>query len=279
MRELTSVDEVRSACADDALIMWAAQGLKPGVRAWAFGDAVAVASPALFRRDRILIFGNPDHAAALVRHALPETGPTYRVIGDESLVRDVAERLPELGAVATFDWMDTDRPIPPAAPRNMATPSPYGEPPAPPDPTAEPGEADGRRAADGVTIRWLDPAEDPQVADLLKAASPSSWAQPGLPGVNRWAGAWQDGELVAVAADAWSAPAVGLIAGVATAPAHRGRRLAEAVCRFVATDLLAAHGRVALMVDADNHPAIRVYTRLGFVRRGIAATRLGDHDG
>jgi Predicted acetyltransferase len=283
MRELRSVDEVRSACADDSLIMWAAQGLKPGVRAWAFGDAVAVASPALFRRDRILVFGNPEKAAALVRHALAECGPTYRVVGDEPLVRAVAERLPEFGAVAAFDWMDTDRPIPPAAPPHTATPAaPDGEPGAAADPkaaageAAEAGEVNGRRPAEGVTVRWLDPAEDPQVAELLKAASPSSWAWPGLPGVRRWAGAWQGGELVAVAADAWSAPTVGLIAGVATAPAHRGRRLAEAVCRFVATDLLAAHGRVALMVDADNRPAIRVYHRLGLVRRGIAAARLGD---
>ncbi|MFO7252182.1 MAG: GNAT family N-acetyltransferase [Actinomycetes bacterium] len=252
MRELTSVDEVRSASADDALIMWGAQGMKPGIRAWAAADAVAVAAPGLFRRDRIIVLGDPAPAAALVRHALAECGPTFRVLGDEHLVRALTERLPELDSYVTFDWMDTGGPIPPGP--------------------------DGAAAADGrVTVRWLAPDEDPKVADLLEVASPTSWAQPGLPGVRRWAGAWRDGELVACAADAWSAPTVGLIAGVATAPAHRGRRYAEAVCRHVATALLAAHGRVALMVDADNHAAIRVYTRLGLTRRGIAAARLADH--
>lgn len=250
MRELKSADEVRSACADDALIMWAAQGMKPGVRAWAAGNAVAVAAPDLFRRDRIIVIGDPGPAAGLVRHALAECGPTFRVVGDEPLVRELTARLPELESYVVFDWMDTDR---------LTPPGPYG--------TAA--------AADGVAVRWLDPDEDPKVANLLEVASPTSWAQPGLPGVRRWAGAWRDGELVACAADAWSSPTVGLIAGVATAPAHRGRRYAEAVCRHIATALLAAHGRVALMVDADNHAAIRVYTRLGLTRRGIAAARVG----
>lgn len=274
MRELKSIGEVRSASGDDALIMWAAQGLRPGVRAWASGDAVAVVSPELFRRDRILVLGDPARAAALVRHALAECGPTYRVNGDEALVREVAERLPELGAVTTFDWMDTNRPIPPAVSRDSGDgPMAYGKAAVATGP-ARAGTGGGRRTAVGMAVRWLAPDEHPHVADLLKVASPSSWAQPGLPGVRRWAGARQGGELVAVAADAWSAPTVGLIAGVATAPAHRGRGYAEAVCRLVATTLLDAHGRVALMVDAGNHPAIRVYERLGLVRRGIASARL-----
>ncbi|MEO3868253.1 hypothetical protein ABGB18_05420 [Nonomuraea sp. B12E4] len=40
IRELRTADEVRSACGDDDLLMWAAQGLAGGARAWALGEAV-----------------------------------------------------------------------------------------------------------------------------------------------------------------------------------------------------------------------------------------------
>jgi hypothetical protein len=43
IREPASLVEVRSACGDDDMVMWAAQGLSGGVRAWACGDAIAVA--------------------------------------------------------------------------------------------------------------------------------------------------------------------------------------------------------------------------------------------
>ncbi len=255
MRELTTADEVRAASADDTLIMWAAQGLKPGARAWALGDSIAVACPDLFRRDRVFVLGDPAQAAALVRHALAECGPAYRVLGDESLLREVTSRVPELRFNAVFDWMDTDRPAPGTGTVGNGVP----------------GEA-----GDGVEDpRWLPQSDDPEVAALLKVASPSAWAQPGISGVRRWAGLRREGELVAVAADAWSAPAVGLIAGVATDPAHRGKGHAEAVCRLAATSLVATHGRVALMVDADNYRALRLYERLGFVRRAIGTSRVG----
>lgn len=259
LRELTTVDEVRSACGDDVLIMWAAQGGKPGVRAWALGDAIAVACPDLMRGDRLTIHGDAGSAAVLVRHALAECGPTYRLAGDEPLVRAVVERVPELEFAAAFYWMDTDRPAP----------------------VADAAKGAGTHALPEAEAHayWLAESDAPEISALLEVASPSAYAVPGLPGVRRWAGVRRDGELVAVAADAWSAPTVGFIAGVATAPAHRGKGYGEAVCRLVTDSLLAAHGRVALMVDADNPPALRLYKRLGMVRRGIAAARVREqHD-
>nr|MBO2475938.1 hypothetical protein [Actinomycetales bacterium] len=89
------------------------------------------------------------------------------------------------------------------------------------------------------------------------------------------------GELLAVAADAWSAPTVGLLAGVATAVPARGRGLGERICRFVVEELLATYGRASLMVDDWNAAAIRVYERIGFARRPVAAARFpqpGGHD-
>ncbi|MEV1246155.1 hypothetical protein ACIBO2_31650 [Nonomuraea sp. NPDC050022] len=79
--ELSRLDEVRSACGDDDLLMWAAQGLSDGVRVWAAGDGVVAASPGLSRRDRLAVWGGAACATRLVRHALGEMGPSYRPVG------------------------------------------------------------------------------------------------------------------------------------------------------------------------------------------------------
>ncbi|GII49199.1 hypothetical protein Psi02_56230 [Planotetraspora silvatica] len=233
------------ASADDDLIVWAAQDMKPGVRAWAAGDAVAVASPQASRRDRLAVLGSTAHATRLVRHALAEMGPAYRPFGDVQLVRELSETIDELVFLAGFSWMATTSTTPAAPVRDVA---------------------------------WLDPDEEPDVADLLKTANPDSYAVPGIPGVRRWAGIRDTtGELLAVAADAWSAPTVGLLAGVATAVQARGRGLGERTCRFVTDELLAEHDRAALMVDDGNPAAIGVYERLGFARRFVAAAAVEGH--
>ncbi|GAA4574284.1 GNAT family N-acetyltransferase [Planotetraspora kaengkrachanensis] len=240
MRELTRTAEVVDASADDDLIVWAAQGMKPGVRAWAAGDAVVVASPRASRRDRLAVHGGTAHATRLVRHALAEVGPAFRPFGDLHLVRELSDTMDELEFSGNFSWMVTTAP-----------------PPAP----------------DVVQdAEWLTPDEEPDVTDLLKAANPDSYAVPGIPEVRRWAGIRDTtGELLAVAADAWSAPTVGLLAGVATAVQARGRGLGERICRFVTQALLAEHDRAALMVNDENDAAIGLYERLGYARRLVAA--------
>jgi hypothetical protein len=61
-----------------------------------------------------------------------------------------------------------------------------------------------------------------------------------VPGVERWAGVRDGaGRLAAVAALAWSAPGVGLIAGVAVQPGARGQGLGRQVCGFVVAAALA----------------------------------------
>ncbi|MFD1149687.1 hypothetical protein, partial [Saccharothrix hoggarensis] len=62
-------------------------------------------------------------------------------------------------------------------------------------------------APDGV--RWLAEDEWDDVEALLRKAAPHSYVWPGEPGPARWAGVHADGVLVAVGADAWSAPGVG----------------------------------------------------------------------
>ncbi|WP_424533072.1 GNAT family N-acetyltransferase [Sphaerisporangium viridialbum] len=238
IRELTEAGDVVSASGDDFMTVWAAQGMGPGVRVFASGEAIAVVSPGLSRRDRMLVTGPLDDAVPLVRHALAESGPSFRPLGEESLVRGLAERVGGLRLAGVFDWMDTGGP-----------------------PPVDPGKAS-----------WLAEEESPEVAALLADANPGSYAAPGVPGVRRWAGVRTDaGALASVGADAWTAPGAGFIAGVATAVRERGRGHAESVCRFLLGTLLAEHGRVALIVDSWNHTAIGVYERLGMRRRSVAA--------
>lgn len=241
IRELSSAAELRAACGDDDLVMWNAQdlGTTPGTRAWTCGEAVVAAAPAVSRRDRLAVWGDAGDAIELVAYALAELGPSYRPWGERELMHRVAAKVDGLAVAGAFSWMS----LPAGA--------------------ALEGEAAGS---------WLPAAAESEVAALLAAHAPDSYARPGVPGVRRWAGLRAGGELVAVAADAWPAPTVGLLAGVATAAAYRGRGLAERVCRWVTRELVSSYGRAALMVDDDNAAAIAVYERIGYRIRPVLAT-------
>ncbi|HZX05059.1 GNAT family N-acetyltransferase [Kribbella sp.] len=235
MREIRTPAELELASRGDSIAGWAAQGFTTGARAWTAGSAVVVAAPNVSKHDRLAVVGPVGEAVRLAAVVLAEVGPSFRPFGDEELIREMAEHLPGLEFAAAFGWMDTDRV---------------------PDVT--------------TTAAWLD--GDAGVEALLRAASPSSYAWPGHPGVRRWAAVTgDDGALLSVAADAWSAPGVGFLAGVATHPVARGKGLSGQVCGFVTAELVKRHGRVALMVDGDNAAAIAVYRRLGYSYRRVAA--------
>lgn len=238
MGELSGLDEVRAACGDDELMMWLAQRLPyGGVRAWSGGRALVVASPDISLHDRMGVYGEADEACALVEHALAECGTHYRLLGEATLVEQVVAKVPALRASVRFSWMSLRSP-----------------------------------AAGGEQVQWLPREAWGEVAELLAVHAPESYAVPGGSGVLRWAGIRDERRrLVAVAAEAWSAPTVGVVAGVATDASSRGRGLAGRVCGWVASHLIEQYGRAALMVDDDNAAALRVYERLGFERRQIAA--------
>jgi FR47-like protein len=219
---------------DDPLLAWSAQDGRAGTRTWTHGDATAIAYPALSRRDRIAVRGSVRDVTDLLREILPLVGPTYRPLGDEDLITAVAGEISELELAGRFAWMETTDPI-------GATPGPA----------------------------WLDQTDD--VAALLDAAFPDSYARPGADGVRRWAGIRHNDELVATAAEAWSVRDVGFMAGVTTRIDARGRGLAKAICGFVTDELLKEHPRVALFADYWNEAAIATYRALGFKLRPLAA--------
>ena len=82
----------------------------------------------------------------------------------------------------------------------------------------------------------------------------------------RWRVCWRTasrtprpGELVATACEAWSAPDLGVVAGATVARYARGCGLGRALCAAVLTRLCAERGRAALMADAGNVTAARLY--------------------
>jgi ribosomal protein S18 acetylase RimI-like enzyme len=248
--EISDHAELAARCNGDTLCLWAAQGLAARAstdsseqsRAWrsADGTALAVAGPDLSTRDRIAVLGSAEAAVPLVHSVLEVVGPAFRPIGDRDLIDAIVAGIPELTAVAAFGWMDSRGPAP--------------------DPLRS------------VGAHWLAESELPDVTPLMQASFPDSDAQPGGQGVERWAGVRDgQGHLLAVTAAAWSAPDVGYLAGVAVHPEARGRGYGAAVCGFVLAAELAEHGAAALMVEEENHSAIRLYRSLGMSYRALRA--------
>ncbi|GAB2615049.1 hypothetical protein Aab01nite_27260 [Paractinoplanes abujensis] len=230
--------ELADVTGADPLTMWAAE--RPGASIWAVPGAAVVAAPGLSRRDRLVVHGEPGAVAALLGKVLPEVGPSFRPLGAEELVVAVAERVPGLSVAGRFAWMETSTP--------PGEPNEAGEP------------------------RWLREGELGEAAALLAEAFPASYAQVGAAGVARWAGLRDEGgRLVAIAADAWSSPRTGFLAGVTTRPGHRGRGRAATLCSFVVRELLRGRERVALFADYDNVAAVATYRKLGFALGPLAA--------
>ena len=233
---------------DDPLIVWARQGDKPGVRVFRNADAIAVACPDVCRKDRVVVHGTADNVVPFaddpaegVAALLGQVESSYRPMGDEKLIDELAAICDRVEVAGRFGWMETSSPV-----RGSPT-----------------------RTRAGA---WLD--RDDEVAELLRRAFPESYAWPGGTGVRRWAGIRQSGRLLATAAEAWTVPGIGFLAGVTTHPAARRRGLAAALCGFVTDELLREHARVALFVDYWNSAALRTYQRLGYTLRPVAAARL-----
>lgn len=110
----------------------------------------------------------------------------------------------------------------------------------------------------------LADADSAAITALIEESFPGTSARPGDPRINRWYGIWSGGRLVACGADR-SRNGVGFLAGLTVAPDLRGRGLGAALTAAMTRRLLAEYGQVALGVMVDNHRAVRLYERLGFV--------------
>ena len=230
MRRLRTTDEVLDA-STDPLVRWASQALSSGGAAWEHRGAVAVHAPLLTRRRRLVLSGPAEGAVSLL--AAHGRGVDLRPLLPRDLALEVAELMPTPWVEdKPFGWMERSGTL------------------------DLPSEA-----------CWLSTTDE--VAPLLRAALPESWAWPGEAGVRRWAGVVQDGTLVATAAEAWSSAHVGFMMGVAVHPSHTGQGLGRRVCQFVASSLLSLYGTCALFVENYNTPAITLYRKLGFTYRDV----------
>jgi ribosomal protein S18 acetylase RimI-like enzyme len=215
--------------------MWAAQALLTGGCAWASDGAVVVGGPGLCGRDRLIVRGPAEPAAELVRTVIDVLGPSYLVIGDPPLMTALLARISSLEPRGLFGWMDCIR-RPSCRPVHQA--------------------------------RWLARQEWRAADRVLSVAYPKSFARPGVPGVSRWAGITDDGgSLTSIAADAWSAPGLGFVAGLAVVPEARRTGQGRAVSAFVLNSLMAVHGRVAMMVQDSDEAGIAMYAGLGLTYR------------
>jgi ribosomal protein S18 acetylase RimI-like enzyme len=235
LERLRSRGEVAEASGADPQCIWAAQGLLAGGAAWAFGGAVAVACPALCGRDRLILRGPAAAAAGLVRAIRDAIDPTYALIGDPLLMTALLASITWVEPRGSFGWMDCIR-----------------------RPTCRPVHE----------ARWLSRQEWSAADQLLSVAYPKSLARPGIPGVSRWAGITDvAGSLTSIAADAWSSPGLGFVAGLAVVPAARRTGQGRDVSAFVLKSLMAMHGRVAMMVRDSGETAIAKYSELGLTYR------------
>jgi ribosomal protein S18 acetylase RimI-like enzyme len=112
----------------------------------------------------------------------------------------------------------------------------------------------------------LGPADLEEVQRFFGRAYPDSWFDPRMLETGRYAGAREDGELVAVAGVHVHSVELGVAAlgNVATLPARRGRGLGRRVTAALCRRLVAEVEHVGLNVDATNAAAIACYRRLGF---------------
>ncbi|MCJ2183300.1 GNAT family N-acetyltransferase [Novosphingobium sp. 1949] len=117
-----------------------------------------------------------------------------------------------------------------------------------------------------VTIEELGPADFAEMLALATLTEPGPFG-PRTGELGRFWGVREDGRLLAMAGQRIRTGAVAEVSAVCTHPDARGRGLAPLLSQRAALDILDG-GRLPILHSyADNHTAIGVYTRLGFVEQ------------
>ncbi len=112
----------------------------------------------------------------------------------------------------------------------------------------------------------LGPADVPAMLDLTARTEPGPFL-PRTIELGRYLGVKRDGRLAAMAGERLRVPGWTEVSAVCTDPAFRGQGLAARLTLAVAAGIEARGERAFLHVLATNTAAMRVYERLGFVRR------------
>lgn len=172
----------------------------------------------------VVVLGDPDDAAALVRHHAGRAGPRRFSVPEKAA--DLVEGYEREEGWA-YRWTAT-------APEAAAH------------------------------ATWLASEDDDGVRHVLAAGFPDASMPVGHPDVRRWAGLRRDGTLVAVAADASQVEGLGFLASITTLPEARGTGAGAAVTAWATRELVTQHGCCGLWLYSGNAVAHRLYTRLGY---------------
>jgi len=144
--------------------------------------------------------------------------------------------------------------------------------------TAPPGPVGARLVDLGPLADASDPVSRSaaeEVAGVLDAGNPGSFARPGTtPGVARWLGLREDGELRAAGALVRQPDGTGHLRAVTVHPDHAGRGLGRALSVGLTRAGLTLGAVVSLGVYVDNAPALRIYRDLDYATRHTFASGL-----
>ncbi len=134
------------------------------------------------------------------------------------------------------------------------------------------GEVDG---VDGVGIdseagiEVLGTADVPEMLELVRATQPGPFGKRTVE-LGDYLGIRESGRLVAMAGERLRPEGYTEISAVCTDDRHRGRGLATRLVRILVQRIQARGEQAFLHAAADNEPAIRLYTSLGFEVRCLA---------
>jgi len=130
-------------------------------------------------------------------------------------------------------------------------------------------------AVDVPDARSLGPADAPEMMALVELTRPGPFAMRTVE-LGGYLGVFDDGQLVAMAAERLHLPGFCEISAVCTRPDHRGRGLAAGLTALVARAIEARGEQPFLHHASENHPARRVYESLGFeFRRTVGFAAFG----
>jgi len=133
---------------------------------------------------------------------------------------------------------------------------------APPDFTT------GRSPSADVAIEALAPRDVPEMLALVARTAPGPFAERTIE-LGTYLGVRHAGTLVAMAGERIRLAGHTELSAVCTDAEHRGRGLASALMRAVATGVVARGEVPFLHVVSDNASAIRLYETLGFTMRRV----------